>query len=217
MSDIRAGIGSCILEPNRQPLESSVTTLRQTQLNALIFLFSGAFFISAWATAAQAPGSGDVTRLQQAEESIEQGRYPKAIRLLRALSEGGSPAATNRLGQLYYLGKGLRPDADQAFRLFDRAAQADNTDAMFWLGRMYLLGEGPARRVTDADRQSAIWFFEAARRGHAEAQYFLALLFLAGTGVEREPDEAVKWLRRSAASGHPPAMRFLEAQAQPAR
>ncbi len=195
--------------------KSPVTTLRQTQLNALIFLLSGAICLAVSATESQPPALGDVTRLQQADESIDQGRYVRAIRLLRPLSDRGSPAATNRLGQLYYLGKGVRADADRAFRLFDRAAHADDPDAMFRLGRMYLLGEGPARSMTDTDRQSAIWFFEAARRGHAEAQYFLALLFLAGTGVEREPDEAIKWLRRSAAAGHPPAMRFLEARPQP--
>ncbi len=47
----------------------------------------------------------------------------------------------------------------------------------------------------------------AAERGEAEAQYLLGLQYREGDGIDRNPAEAEKWLRRSAQTGH------VEAQA----
>ena len=109
------------------------------------------------------------------------------------------PQARTRLGELHYLGRGVPESDATAYALFSAGAGGGDPAAMFWLGRMHLLGHAPAGDASEADRDAARWFFEAARRGHAEAQYYLGILFMAGTGVQRDEREAQKWMRRAAA------------------
>jgi len=143
---------------------------------------------------------------------IRRGDATSARPLLENLAARGNALALTELGLLYYSGRGVAADEMRAFSLFERAAAADARDAMFMLGRMNLLGHGPARTNPDADREAARWFFEAARRGHADAQYHLGLLFYAGTGVEKNTDEALKWIRRAADNGHEAARQFMPAR-----
>ncbi|MBU6320508.1 MAG: sel1 repeat family protein [Alphaproteobacteria bacterium] len=45
----------------------------------------------------------------------------------------------------------------------------------------------------------AFGFFEkAARSGHVEAQYYLGMMYFEGDGVEKNSENALKWLRQSA-------------------
>lgn len=140
---------------------------------------------------------------------IEAGRPQEAVSALRERSAAGEAAATTQLGLLHYHGHGVPENDDQAYRLFLQAAEQGDPLAMFWLGRMNLLGHGPPRQSPDADRDAARWMFESARRGVAEGQYYLGLLFMAGTGVHRDEAEALKWIRRAAGAGHAPAQAFL--------
>ncbi|MEE9240571.1 MAG: tetratricopeptide repeat protein [bacterium] len=41
-----------------------------------------------------------------------------------------------------------------------------------------------------------------AEKGHAKAQYNLAILYIQGNGTSKNPREAAKWLRKSAKQGH---------------
>jgi len=66
--------------------------------------------------------------------------------------------------------------------------------------------------VDDPDVEAAKWFFQAASRGHADAEYSLGLLFLAGKGVTQNQDEALKWINRAAEHGHASARDFLSGQ-----
>ena len=67
-------------------------------------------------------------------------------------------------------------------------------------------------RGADADpnRLAAQWYFEAARQGHAEAQYSLGILFLSGSGVVQDDAEATRWIGRAAAQGHADAGAYLK-------
>lgn len=150
----------------------------------------------------------DVFDLDQAKSLLRRGDPAAARAILDRLVAAGNAAAMTQLGLLYYAGQGVEVDEARAYALFERAAQAEDRDAMFLLARMNLLGHGPARSNPDADRDAARWFFEAARRGHADAQYHLGLLFYAGTGVQKNPDEAMKWIRRAADNGHEAARGF---------
>lgn len=147
---------------------------------------------------------------QPVRQAIDAGRFDDAAKLLRPAVQAGDAAAMTELAILHHFGIGVREDDNEAYRLFKRAAGRGESTAMFWLGKMNLLGYGPPRTSPDAERDAAIWFFEGAQRGHAESQYYLGLLFMAGTGVEKDPAEADKWIRRAAAAGHEPARKFVE-------
>ena len=47
---------------------------------------------------------------------------------------------------------------------------------------MYAYGLAPLPPDADGNRLAAQWYFEAARSGHADAQYSLGILFLTGRG-----------------------------------
>ena len=66
-----------------------------------------------------------------------------------------------------------------------------------------------AQTVPDPDREAAIWYFQAASAGHADAQYHLGLLFLAGKGVIDSRTESARWMRKAAAQGHLEAKKAL--------
>jgi len=74
---------------------------------------------------------------------------------------------------------------------------------------MYAYGLVDLNSDIDVDRQAAQWYFEAARRGHADAQYSLGILFLTGKGVVQSRDEALKWIRRAADQGHADAAAYV--------
>jgi TPR repeat protein len=53
------------------------------------------------------------------------------------------------------------------------------------------------------------WLREAARQGHAEAQYALGMAFLGGMDLPFDLGEAVRWLSAAAWNGHGPALMQL--------
>ncbi len=147
--------------------------------------------------------------LRAALDDIAAGQPTRAVPVLQRLSAQGDAAASTQLALLHYHGQGVPEDDDQAYRLFLLAAGQGDPLAMFWLGRMNLLGHGPPRHSPDADQDAARWLFESARRGVPDGQYYLGLLFMAGTGVHRDEAEAMKWIRRAAGAGHVAAQAFL--------
>ena len=79
---------------------------------------------------------------------------------------------------------------------------------------MYAYGHADIAPDVDATRLAAQWYFEAARKGHADAQYSLGILFLTGSGVVQSNDEASKWIGRAAAQGHADAAAYLKGNAK---
>ena len=63
------------------------------------------------------------------------------------------------------------------------------------------------------DTHLHVWHVRAcapACAGHAKAQYSLGLMLISGTGVEKNPAEAVMLLRKAAALGHAKAQQFVQ-------
>ena len=54
------------------------------------------------------------------------------------------------------------------------------------------------------------YYLKAAKQGDAEAQYNLGVCYRNGYGVEKNPAEAVKWLRKAADQGDAQAQAILE-------
>jgi uncharacterized protein len=80
-------------------------------------------------------------------------------------------------------------------------AEQGSVDAQFFLGVMYLYGEG----VPQDDFQAAEWIGRAAEQGHAPAQYLLGILYRTGEGVPQNFVESLKWLILAADQGYEPA------------
>jgi uncharacterized protein len=146
---------------------------------------------------------------QDAVAAIHRKDYPGAVRLLEPLARAGNAPAQMRLGLLYYHGHGVRESDALALQWFERAARQGLAEAQFHLANMYAYGLANLPADADPQRLAAQWFFEAARQGHADAQYSLGILFLTGSGVTLDAQEARKWIGRAAAQGHADASAYM--------
>lgn len=78
-------------------------------------------------------------------------------------------------------------------------------EALFVLGTLYEDGKG----IDASDKRNAKdWYLASAKSGYADAQYWLAVLFLHGKGVPKNALLAADWLEKAAGQGH------VRAQAQ---
>ena len=91
----------------------------------------------------------------------------------------GSATTQNELGVRYLVGQGIAQDYSQAALWLRRAAAKDVTNAQYNLGVLFDSGRG----VDPDPVEPLIWFHSAA-----------------GRGIERNSEEALKWLRRAAES-----------------
>jgi hypothetical protein len=119
--------------------------------------------------------------------------------LLRSAAERSHPEAVYWLSHLYQ--KGAERDA-----LLLRAGELGSIDAQRDLGAFYATGDWTGPR--DSSR-AADWYRRAAERGHVDAQYNLGFMHLLGEGVQTDPDQGLRWLRRSAEQGDEQSLRLL--------
>ena len=79
------------------------------------------------------------------------------------------------------------------------APQQMTADEMFHKAQCYMLGqEGHPQN----NGKAAEWFYQAAEKGHVEAQNVIASLLAQGVGVVKNEAEAVKWYTIAAKNGH---------------
>lgn len=102
------------------------------------------------------------------------------------------------IGKRYYENN----EYSQAFTYFQRAANAGDFNAQYFLGTMYLLGDGVPKNYTKA----AEWFQKAAEQGQMYAQMELSFLYFHGEGVPKSIEKALEWTKKAANQGN------LEAQ-----
>lgn len=162
-------------------------------------------------------GLAQAAPLDDAMREYESGRFEAAATQFASLAQGGNAAAQEKLAVMYFYGRGVPEDETKALEWAKRSADQGNVDAMYFIGNMYVFGDRLPKTVQDPDQEAAKWYFEAARRGHPEAEYGLGLLFLAGKGVVQDQEEAMRWIRSAAEHGHAGARSFLGSDGAPAR
>jgi TPR repeat protein len=153
----------------------------------------------------------------------ETGRQKEAAFHLRRA--GNIPAAVYLLGVMLEHGIGTTHDPIQGARCYQQAAEAGHANAMGRYGAMLLYGVGAPRNpvigetllrraglagdaqaayevarlcARDNFTEAAIWFERAALAGHGRAAHLLGLLYLNGTGVVQDQDEALRWFQVAA-------------------
>lgn len=91
------------------------------------------------------------------------------------------------------------------------AETADHAYAQYYVGMMYLNGQG----VTQSHEDAATWFRKAAEHGIPQAQSKLATLYSTGQGLPRDYEFAYAWYAAAAAQGHVQSQQALpEARAR---
>lgn len=137
-------------------------------------------------------------QLDDGIKAFESGDYTAAFKLLSPLAQSGNARAQNKLGVMYYTGRGVAQDNSKAIQWHRKAAEQGLADAQCRLGAMYDYGHGAPQDYAEA----AKWLKKSAEQGHAEAQHNLALMLEGGRGVPQDYTTAVKWYKKSAEQGH---------------
>ena len=158
------------------------------------------------------PSPGDAYRL--AAEAIRLGEKTRAVSSLQYAAEHGHGFALWQLGRMYAAGDGVPPDTYRAFQYFRKFADShadDNpaiprsryvADAFVSLGQYYLAGIPNSPVAASPERARRMFYHAASYFGDPEAQYQLAMLYVEGAGVGRDPKRAVPWLVLAANKGH---------------
>nr|WP_304259827.1 HD domain-containing protein [Phascolarctobacterium succinatutens] len=109
------------------------------------------------------------------------------------------------MGRCYFNGTVVEQDMDEAVEYFHKAAEAGSVDAMCVLGDIY--DEGNEEMDIEPDlKKSFYWYNEAAKNGHAEAQFNVAKCYENGKGTRKNRPKAFEWYQRAAEQGHSGAM-----------
>lgn len=123
--------------------------------------------------------------------------YSEALRWCRLAVDGGRYEAAYMLGNMYAAGEGVPKDDVEAARWYHKTAEMDFCpwDAWYKLGLIYRDGIG----VPKDSEKAWDWLDQAARKGHADAQYALGMMQLAGDA----PDvDGADWFWEAAGKGH---------------
>ena len=100
--------------------------------------------------------------------------------------------------------EGILLRLDRALRYLTVASESGDAISQFTLGFMYWSGRG-----TEPDLDQAYkWFLQAAEQDVPEAMYNVAKILLT-KDFEKNKDEAVRWLKRSANAGYDTAYDML--------
>lgn len=88
---------------------------------------------------------------------------------------------------------------DKAYNTMRSLAEtADHAYAQYYLGMMYLKGQGVKQDYGKASE----WFRKAAEQRIPQAQYKLGMLYFKGEGVPRDYERAYAWYRVAAVHNH---------------
>jgi TPR repeat protein len=132
------------------------------------------------------------------------------VQELSTVSDAGMPISTYEVGRAYLLGRGVPVDMEKGRMWLDRAAQKGSLDAQMLLGAGYLSGTNlpkdpqlACKYLLQAAQQQNV--VGRLRVSQALAQYWVALMFEQGRGVEKSHEKAIQYLQMAANNGSSPA------------
>lgn len=102
----------------------------------------------------------------------------------------------------YFFGNGVKQNVSLACRQLEEAAEAENAEAMLFLGLIYHNGQ----EVSQDYSKAFAWYKKAASFGNAKAMCNLGVLFEEGKGVWKSPSSAMYWYNKAVNAGDPTAM-----------
>ena len=96
---------------------------------------------------------------------------------------------------------------DKAYNTMRSLAEtADHAYAQYYLGMMYLNGQG----VDQSYEEAAKWFRKAAEHGVPQAQYKLGYLYSNGQGLPKDMEYAYAWYRVGAEYHHQKSINSID-------
>jgi len=172
---------------------------------------------------ASAPSVTPTEAFRSGANLLKAGETAKGVHSLEYAAENGHALAQWKLGRMYAEGDGVKQNDLKAFEYFRRIADShadDNPDtpqsrfvanAFVALGHYYLEGIDKTQIKRDPERAREMFGYAASYFRDPDAQYYLARLYLDGTGAPRDPRTAARWFGLSAQKGQCQAQAMLGA------
>ncbi|WP_424360496.1 tetratricopeptide repeat protein [Methylocystis parvus] len=154
-------------------------------------------------------------------ESYHAGDAATSVAALRYAADGGEPLAQWKLGRMYADGDGVVRDDAKAYDYFskivdhfaeeepDPRERSMAANAFVAVGLYMRDGLASAKIDPDLDRAFDLFRYAATYFRNADAQYYLARMYLDGQGVKKDMRQGVNWLELAARKGHPQAQAVL--------
>jgi len=140
--------------------------------------------------------------------AAQAGDYAIALAEFETAAEAGLDLAQYNLAILYYTGRGVEQNFEQALRWTLAAAEQGHLNAQNNLGALYYTGTG-----TEVNFEEALRWYEAAAQGQqAEAQYNLSTMYEAGEGTKLDLVRAHFWALASQYNEYPEATELVDRQ-----
>lgn len=149
------------------------------------------------------------------------GDRTKGLTALQYAAEHGHAGAQWKLGRIYADGDGVKVDPYRAYQYFSQVASQNAETSPFLpqsryvanafvaLGNYHLAGIPNTEVKADPRRALQLFRYAATYFGDADAQYFLARLYLDGQGAQKDPRTAARWLYSAANKGQYMAQALL--------
>ena len=131
---------------------------------------------------------------QEGFAEMSENEFANMIKNIVKHAEQGNANAQNLVGEMYFLGKGVKQDYQEAAKWYRKAAEQGDANAQYNLGFMYKNGQGVKQDYQDA----AKWYGKAAEQGDANAQNLVGEMYSYGEGEKQDYQEAAKWYRKAA-------------------
>jgi TPR repeat protein len=154
-------------------------------------------------------------------ESYHAGNANKSVEALRYAADSGEQLAQWKLGKMYAEGDGVARDDAKAYAYFSKIVEHFAEDepgprersmvanAFVAVGVYSLDGIASAKIAPDVGRAFDLFRYAATYFSNADAQYYLARMYLEGRGLPKDVRQGVNWLDLAARKGHAPAQALL--------
>lgn len=135
--------------------------------------------------------------------------YQKARYFCEKGAAGGHTDSMIYLGQIYNEGLGVKANNKLALKYYHMALKNDETNghAAAMLGVIYFEDDHGLRNYSKAYRYCK----QGAEKGYNYCQYLLGKMYYEGIGVDKNIEQALLWMRRSADAVMPQAKEWLKA------
>lgn len=116
------------------------------------------------------------------------------VAALTISAEAGNPSACMLLADCYKNGRGIAPDAEQAFSWYQKAAELGDASGMIALANCYRDGIGTEKNA----EQAFSWDVRAAELEDPSAMFNVAICYEDGLGTEADAEKAFQWYSKAA-------------------
>ncbi|MFZ0035421.1 MAG: tetratricopeptide repeat protein [Sedimentisphaerales bacterium] len=127
------------------------------------------------------------------------GKTPDFNDILKS-AEQGDPNAQFKLGDMYWIGKEVPHNFQQALKWYEKAAEQGHSEAQYTCGLIYLYGNKETGFPKNY-QQAIKWFVKASEQKYFWASFQLGEIYEEGNAVPQNYRQAVKWFLKAAEEG----------------